>query len=280
MGSQSKVSVVIVNYNAGELLVALIRSLIGLPVQKIVVVDNGSSDNSVAELADIQHCQCIMNVENQGFAFACNQGVKSTTTELVLILNPDCEMSAGDLQQLIDVMQLQPQAGLCSPLVFDQQGLEQSGSRRHLPTPWRILQAYAGRPAALDLRTTTMPDTPLKLPATSGACMLVRRSAWDLVKGMDDGFFLHFEDLDLMLRMQQNGWGVWLQPSAKVTHLGGHSSHQQPIRVSYSKHISLLRYLRKHHPKSPLSWTIIPLLALIHFVLTLPAMLMRGSAEQ
>ncbi len=269
MQASAAVSVVIVNYNTGPLLQSLLSQLQKLSVQKTVVVDNASSDQSMAGLADSETLHCIINQKNRGFAHACNQGVAQTDTPLVLILNPDCDLSENALTQLIDVMTSQPDAGLCAPLVYDAQGQEQSGSRRHLPTPWRILQAYMGKKAALDLRSQAIPEQATALPAVSGACMLIRRSAWDAVKGMDDGFFLHFEDLDLMARMQQQSWGVWLQPRARVKHLGGHSSQRQAIRVSWYKHISLLRYLTKHHGGSILTWTLMPVLAMLHFLFVL-----------
>ncbi len=266
MQPSTAVSVVIVNYNAGELLEQLVKKLQALPLQQIVVIDNASSDQSTANMVSDKQLRCIINQKNHGFAYACNQGVAQTDTPLVLILNPDCDLSAEALSQLTDVLEQQSQAGLCAPLVLDAQGHEQSGSRRHLPTPWRILQAYTGKKRALDLRTQAVPQQPTQLPAVSGACMLIRRSAWDDIGGMDAGFFLHFEDLDLMARMQQQGWGIWLQPAASVRHLGGHSSQQHAIRVSWYKHKSLLRYLIKHHPGSILAWTLMPILAMLHFL--------------
>lgn len=266
MQSPTAASVVIVNYNTGELLGQLVNKLRGLSVQQIVVVDNASSDKSITNLTDPEQLLCILNHKNHGFSHACNQGVAQTDTPFVLILNPDCDLSEQALIQLTDVMMSQPKAGLCAPLVFDAQGQEQSGSRRHLPTPWRILQAYMGKKTALDLRGQSIPQQPIKLPAVSGACMLIRRTAWDAVNGMDSGYFLHFEDLDLMARMQQQGWKVWLQPAANVTHLGGHSSQRHANRVSWYKHKSLLRYLIKHHARSILTWTLMPVLALMHFL--------------
>ncbi len=261
----SSVSVVIVNYNAGELLGNLVDSLLDLPLQQVVVVDNGSTDGSTDCIQQNQLCRIVLNEENRGFAAACNQAVALTDTEFVLILNPDCEISLQALQQLLEVMREHPQAGLCAPLVYNHQGREQSGSRRHLPTSWRIVRAYAGQQAALDLRTETIPEKPMKIPAVSGACMLLRRQSWNDLSGMDAGYFLHFEDLDLMARLQQHDWQIWLQPKAKVKHLGGHSSRRHPLRISWYKHKSLMRYLIRHNAGSLLTWTIIPLLAWAHF---------------
>lgn len=279
MQASTAVSVVIVNYNTGALLQQLLSQLQKLSVQKTVVVDNASSDQSMADLTNSETLHCIINQKNQGFAHACNQGVTQTDTPLVLILNPDCDLSENALTQLVHVMTSQADAGLCAPLVYDAQGQEQSGSRRHLPTPWRIFQAYMGKKTALDLRSQPIPEQATPLSAVSGACMLIRRNAWDDVMGMDDGFFLHFEDLDLMARMQQQDWGVWLQPEASVTHLGGHSSQQQAIRVSWYKHKSLLRYLAKHHAGSLLTWTLMPVLAMLHFLFVLLSGLFTTSTK-
>ena len=106
--------------------------------------------------------------------------------------------------------------------------------------------------------------------------MLIRRSVWDQLGGMDIGFFLHFEDLDLMARMQEHGWQVGFQPKATVSHIGGYSSQKRPLMVSWHKHKSLLRYLLKHHRRSFLSWTVLPMLAMGHFVVTAPWLLLKS----
>lgn len=266
MSTLGDVSIVIVNYNTGAMLGSLLAALRSLPVARIVVVDNASVDQSADAIKSTDTTHLISNTTNLGFARACKQGVAQTGSDWVLLLNPDCQISPEGLSDLLSLADKQPKAGLCAPLVLDQQGNEQSGSRRPQPTPWRIIRAYLGQRDALDWRGRALPEQPLTQPAVSGACMLVRRSSWDAVGGMDEQFFLHFEDLDLMQRLQQHDWQVWLHPQVRVTHVGGHSGRGRALRVAWHKHISLLRYLRKHEPRSLLTWTLMPLLAMLHFL--------------
>lgn len=276
MPAELTISVIIVNYNTGELLARLVDQLAVIDIEQIIVVDNASDDQSLLVLNKYPQLQVICNVKNRGFGYACNQGVALSDTDAILLLNPDCELSEQAFERLVDSMCQHNRLGLCSPLVLDSQGHEQSGSRRHLPTPRKILQAYFGQTDALDLRGLEKPKSMLKMPATSGACMLIRRVAWDQAGGMDAGYFLHFEDLDLMYQMQQVGWEVWLQPDAQVTHIGGYSSQNRRVLVSWYKHKSLLRYLRKHHATSILTWTVIPLLTGLHFIITAPLLFIRS----
>jgi len=260
------VAVIMVNHNGGELLRESVQAALANQPGRLLVIDNASSDGSLQWLADLlDESSIIRNSENRGFASACMQAASSCNQRFLLLLNPDCLLPSGALAKLVEAMQAHPQYGLLAPVVHDERGREQSGSRRLLPTPWRLLAYAAGRRACMDLRSQPMPAAVCSLPAVSGACMLLRQSAWQQTGGLDSGFFLHFEDLDMMLRLQQQGWLVGLLPTLAVAHKGGHSSAGKSLFVSRCKHRSLMRYLRKHHRWHPLTWTLLPLLNWGHF---------------
>jgi GT2 family glycosyltransferase len=89
----------------------------------------------------------------------------------------------------------------------------------------------------------------------SGACMLVRREALRAIGGWDEGYFLHFEDMDLCLRLRAAGWGVWVAPQAKCVHEKGRCSGRlergwagwrRRGRVAWHKHRAAMRFLRRH----------------------------------
>jgi GT2 family glycosyltransferase len=255
----SDVAVIMVNHNGGELLRESVQAALANQPGRLLVIDNASTDGSAQWLADLLDESCIIrNTKNLGFAAACRQGASTCNQRFLLLLNPDCLLPAEALAKLVDAMQAHPQYGLLAPVVQDEQGREQSGSRR-------LLVYAAGRRACMDLRSQPMPEAVCALPAVSGACMLLRQSAWQQTGGLDSGFFLHFEDLDLMLRLQQQGWLVGLLPTLAVVHKGGHSSTGKTLFVSRCKHRSLMRYLRKHHRWHPLTWTLLPLLNWGHF---------------
>lgn len=262
------VAVIMVNHNGGALLRDAVQAVLASRPGRLLIVDNASSDGSMALLDGLlADADLICNDKNLGFASAVMQAANRCNQQFLLLLNPDCVLPLGALDGLLEALQSHPEYGLLAPLVVDGNGHEQSGSRRLLPTPWRLLRYAAGQRGCMDLRAQPVPEQVQALPAVSVACMLLLQAAWQQVEGLDSAFFLHFEDLDLMLRLQQKGWLVGLVPSITVSHQGGHSSAGKTLFVSRCKHRSLLRYVRKHHRWNPLSWTLLPLLAWGHYLL-------------
>ena len=260
------VAVIMVNHNGGELLRETVQAALANQPGRLLVIDNASSDGSMELLDDLLDTDStVCNAENQGFAAACMQGASRCNQRFLLLLNPDCLLPPGALDLLLQAMHQYQEYGLLAPLVLDENGDEQSGSRRRLPTPWRLLRYAAGQRDCMDLRAQPVPESVKTLPAVSGACMLLRQAAWQQVGGLDSGYFLHFEDLDLMLRLQQKGWLVGLLPTLAVQHKGGHSAVGKALFVSRCKHRSLLRYVRQHHRWHPLTWSLLPLLVWGHY---------------
>ena len=262
------VSVVIVNYNAGAELQHCIAAITS-DVDEIILVDNDSSDGSQHHLSEaFVKLSLLQNKQNIGFGAAVNQAVSTCKPENhILIINPDCQLHTGALKTLVNTLNTDKKIGLIAPLVFDGNGKEQSGSRRHLPTPWRLLKYACGLKRAIDLRSEPMPKAEYEYPAVSGACMLVRRNAWDTVGKMDQQFFLHFEDLDLMNSLRLVGFTIFIQPLAKATHTGGVSSSKKPLKVLWHKHYSLQKYLLKYYRSNILTWTLLPVINMVHFLL-------------
>ena len=244
----SEVTVLVVNYNSGPWLQRSIRALRrALPDQpRIVVVDNASSDGSAETVSEFDNVHRLPQTENLGFARGVNLAAQHATTPYVLVHNPDCLIAPDNLLRLIDLLERVPEAAMVSGRVFDMRGTEQRGSRRVLPTPRRILEEWLGRGPGLDYSDQPAPDQALAVEAVSGACMLIRRSAFEAVGGLDEGYPMHFEDLDLMARLRQAGHQIWLQPEVAISHAGGVSSSHHPVRVMRNKHIGLWRYLNRH----------------------------------
>jgi GT2 family glycosyltransferase len=252
------VSVVIVNYNAGQTLVDCIES--ALPqVTEVLVVDNASSDRSI-ELCPEQFptepkLRIIRNTVNLGFAAACNIGAKAASESHVLFLNPDCILSRNALPRLLHVLEMTPQAGMVGGLLTDQDGTEQAGGRRAVPTPWRSLVRAFGLyrfecywPRLFfdfHLHKHPLPPEPLEVEAISGALMLVRQEAIRDVGPWDEGYFLHCEDLDWCMRFRKKGWKILFVPDASVVHHKGTCSRSRPIFVEWHKHRGMMRFYRK-----------------------------------
>ncbi len=255
------VSVVIVNYNAGRHLAAAAASvaLQAPPATELIVVDNGSTDGSLAALGvgpDSLPVRVITLGSNTGFANGCNVGITQAAGELVLLLNPDCRMRPGALATLIAALEARPAAGMAGPRLVNPDGSEQRGARRDVPNPWQIFcfimqlhKLMPRHPRFRDFNRTSdpLPRQPVAVQAISGACMLVRRTTIDRIGLLDSQrFFLHFEDLDWCLRLTSASEEVLFVPDAVVEHTQGMCGAKRPVRVEFHKHRSLIRFLRKH----------------------------------
>ena len=254
------VSVVIVNFNAGGFLSEAVESVLAQAelYTEIIIVDNSSSDASIAELRKRVPPARVRIIElqnNSGFAHACNIGIAESNADTVLLLNPDCRMRKGALALLKSKFSEEPEVGMIGPQLVNPDGSEQRGCRRDVPNPWQIfcvaIQLHRLMPnhprfRSYNYQGTPMPDEPTEVPAISGACKLVRRETIDAVGQLDDQFFLHFADLDWCLRCEAAGINVLFVPEAVVEHTQGVCSASRPIRTEFYKHQSLIQFLRKH----------------------------------
>jgi GT2 family glycosyltransferase len=271
-----RVSVIIVNYNAGSELGRCVQSVAETGEDlEIVVVDNDSHDGSMQNLRDsyrgAKKLSTILNSKNLGFAAACNQGSRIANGDFFLYLNPDCVVEPETIPALVDCLQGNLKAGMAGGLILNEDGTEQRGCRREVPTPWKSLVNSFGlkRLSGLNrkffsdfrLDNEPLPEKPVEVDAISGACMLVSKEAFDDVGPMDEDYFLHCEDLDWCMRFRQKGWKVFFTPRARLFHNKGRCSASRPFFVEWSKHKGMVLFYRKffaarhHKPMQWLIWT-------------------------
>ncbi len=257
----TSVSVIIVNYNAGNVLHEVLNLLLcSASVVKVIIVDNGSTDHSMDEIERIAVSQSrvtgIYNKANLGFARACNIAITAAGEgDYLLFLNPDSLMDKDALETLLVFMISLPQTGMAGPLLLNPDGTEQAGGRRAVPTPWRSFVRVFGLSSLAEryprlfsdflLHQQPLPIGPTEVEAISGSCMLVRRAALLDVGPLDDGYFLHCEDLDWCMRFRKRGWKIMFVPEAKVIHYQGTCSKSRPIFVEWHKHKGMMRFYRK-----------------------------------
>jgi len=257
----SIVSVIIINYNAGSVLQQTVRPLLSsVAIGEVFVLDNGSMDHSmdaIEQLADSQsRLHCIKNGENIGFAKACNIAISLTgESDYLLFLNPDCIINNNALEMMMACMKSFPRAGITGPLLLNMDGSEQAGGRRAVPTPWRsfvrafglsrLSKRYPRLFSDFLLHKQPIPAGPVEMEAISGSCMLVRRRALSEVGLLDEGYFLHCEDLDWCMRFRKRGWKIMFVPGARVIHHKGTCSRRRPIFVEWHKHKGMLHFYRK-----------------------------------
>lgn len=251
-------AIVIVSYNCRD---ALRQCLCQLTTpggfHPIIVVDNASNDGSAEMLArDFLTVQLIRNSTNRGFAAACNQGIHTCATDLVLLLNPDTVLLHADLQKLIEIMRTHPDIGACGPRILNSDGSLQP-SCRAFPTLGVMLYDEVGlsrlfpysRHFAKYRMSNWSHDETREVDQLMGSCLLLRRVALEYIGFLDERFFLYFEEVDLCWRMWQAGWRVLFVADATVTHLGGESSKTDRLDALRHRYRSLFAFYRKHYPR-------------------------------
>jgi N-acetylglucosaminyl-diphospho-decaprenol L-rhamnosyltransferase len=254
MGMAADLAVVIVNYNAGHYLRRAVRSAFdcaGESGLEVVIVDNASADGSADEAVSAHpEARLIRNEQNVGFARAVNQGIRATTAQFVLLLNPDAEVLSGTLAGLLKVARDHPRAGAIGPVVRDPDGGIYPSARK-VPTVGEALgHSFLGpfKPDNRFSRAYTMAGwdhhSERLVEWVSGSCMLLRRGALDQVGLMDEAYFFAVEDVDLCTRLRQAGWEVLFTPELEVLHQVG-ISRGRSRRITLEHSRSIYRYFVK-----------------------------------
>jgi len=275
MSVERLISVIIVNFNGGELLTECVHSVLASTVPVAVyVVDNASEDESLHKLQQAifndERMQIIKNADNLGFARAANLALPYTTGEYLLFLNPDCLIRPDTLARFVKTMDEYPQAGMAGGLVLNPDGSEQPGCRRSVPTPWRVivrifhldkLLPNSRRFKSFVLTCQPLPEQPIEIEGISGACMFVRRTALTQVGPMDEAYFLHCEDLDWFMRFRAHNWSILFIPEIEVVHVKGVCSRHKPLSTLWYKHRGMVLFYRKFFRQQYpllLLWCVIP----------------------
>jgi GT2 family glycosyltransferase len=225
----------------------------------VLITDNGSSDDSIglmrARVGNDRRVRVIENRRNLGFAKAVNIALRSAVGDFCLVLNPDCVLTRDTLARAVSHFSADSGVGMVGCMIRNPDGSEQAGARRSVPTPWRslvrVLHLDKWLPPHPRLRTfihvrDPVPDRPIAVEAISGAYMLVQRKALVQVGLMDEGYFLHCEDLDWCMRFRRAGWKILFVPNAEIVHHKGVCGRSRPIFVEWHKHGGMVRFYGAH----------------------------------
>jgi GT2 family glycosyltransferase len=210
--SASRLSVVVVTYNSREAVACALPPLCEQLAagDELVVVDNGSSDDTLGVLRDIAPgATVVRNERNTGFAVGANAGARAASGDLLVFLNPDTTPAPGFIEA-IRTPRGEWSAWMGLVTAEDGSIVNTSGGVVHFTGI-----AWAGDAGA---PTAEAPRRPREAAFLSGACLAVPRREWDRVGGFCDGFFMYHEDVDVSLRIRLAGGRLGVEPAAVVDH--------------------------------------------------------------
>ncbi len=245
------VSAVIVNYNARDHLLSCVQALRSEGVADIVVGDNGSRDGSEEALRDMDPgVHYHRNGSNLGYGAGANRAAARTdpASKYLLCMNPDAVVEPGSLKALVETLENRPEVGVVGPRIEDPDGTLYPSARTFPALGDSVGHAFVGLvwPTNPFTRRYRMLDWDHAVAAdvdwVSGACFLVRRSAWEALGGFDEAYFMYAEDVDLCWRAGRAGWKVTYEPAARVVHVQGVSTDRHPYRMIVEHHRALLRF--------------------------------------
>jgi N-acetylglucosaminyl-diphospho-decaprenol L-rhamnosyltransferase len=244
------VDVVIVNWNGGPELVHAVESAKRFGGNPIVV-DNASTVGAIDDAAAIEGVTVVRNEKNLGFAGGCNRGVSAGTAEYVFLLNPDAVIASGTAADLPAAF-AESGATLLAPQLEHSSGRPLLAVRRFPGTTDLLDDLLRVKALGRRLRPTTGPRSVTEPTRSSrgwivGAAVIVRRSDWLRLGGMDEGYFLWYEDQDLGLRATESAEGVASTPRVLVRHEGASTWVRLPRRRRQWLRIKgAFRYARQH----------------------------------
>lgn len=278
------VSIVTVTYWTGEILEECVESLRRQAADEIILIDNGNPRDVSARLDSLSgedsRVRIIRPDRNTGFAAGCNIGAGQATGDFIVLVNPDCVLASDTIERMLRVATRRPNIWLCGGRLQNPDGTEQRGSRRETLTPWRAVVELL----RLDRIAPNHPyfrrfhqfeDDSIKgnieVPAVSGAFMMIRRDAYEQLGGMDETFFIHFDDADLCMRVWKEGGQVIFCGDIPILHYRSSSDVSQTF-VEWHKARGLGYFFRKHFGDTYPRWSlsIVSMLVWIRFVGILP----------
>jgi GT2 family glycosyltransferase len=249
------IAMVIVNYNTCKELHSCLASIARDDAAEIIVVDNGSTDDSVEMVrACYPHVALIAIATNCGYGAAANQAIEHCHHDYILLLNSDTILAPDSARSLKLYLDQHPQAAIVGPRLTNPDGTLQPSCYPY-PTPFNLFleESLLGRliaylPALRNhfLRTWSH-DKTRSVPWVLGAALAIRRSAFQAVKGFDPTFFMYFEETDLCMRLGKAGWQTHFAPITTIVHVGGASTSQHYAEMQYRLYCSTKHFYHHHY---------------------------------
>lgn len=282
------VAIVTVTYNSAGVIGPFLESARGhgARVAEVVVADNPSPQTpQTLEIVHREGARVLSLENNVGYGTAVNRAVASLpeTVRYILVSNPDVRLLSGAVSTLASALDDLELAGSVGPAILEEDGSIYPSARRIPSIRTGVGHALLGRiwPANPWTRAYRQEDVDPKVRREvgwlSGACLMVRRSAFDEVHGFDERYFMYFEDVDLGYRLGRSGWRNLFEPTAMVVHTGGTSTASARPQMLRAHHRSAERFLASRYT----GWYLAPVRVVLRAGLRLRARwLTRGMEDQ
>jgi N-acetylglucosaminyl-diphospho-decaprenol L-rhamnosyltransferase len=263
--------VVTVTYSPGRHLDRFLATLSHATERPVTVVmaDNGSTDGAPEEALERHpNARLLRTGANLGYGAAVNRAVAdyladpATDSEFFIVANPDVLWGPRSIDAMLEAAARWPRAGALGPLIRDPDGSVYP-SARHQPSLIRggmhavVGPVWKSNPWTAAYRQERVELSERPVGWLSGSCLLLRRAAFDEVRGFDERYFMYMEDVDLGDRLDEAGWLNVYVPTAEILHDKGHSTGRDPARNLAAHHASTYTFLADRHRgwwQAPLRW--------------------------
>lgn len=228
------VSILIVCYKSRDLILPCLQGVEQFTTgcsYEVLLVDCSNDGATDLVRTEFPKTRIVENTENLGFGRGNNFLAEHATGSYLLLLNPDVIVTDDSIGELYRTAIARPDAGAVGGRTRLPDGTRDPSCTQVIPTLFRMTMAAVGGARFLNGALAEDATEPAEVEILSGAFMLVRRDAWLQVKGFDTSFFMYSEEVDLCVRIRQQGFSVLMTPCAEIIHLVGSGNSQNPRRI-------------------------------------------------
>lgn len=283
-------SIIIVNFNSGTMLSECLESVFDVSKSdavnvEIIVVDNASTDQSIAETRKrFPYCKYVLSDSNLGFAKACNLGAKDATSECFLFLNPDSVLKVSSLARPYGFLcdESNSKVGICGVDLLSEDGRPSTVGanfpkvRIFLAKIFALNKFFPVR-SLKHLLSSDYSEPVFVVDQVIGAFFMIRRDLFVKLKGFDEDFFVYYEEVDLSFRAKREGYSSVVLTDVSAVHIGGGCSDKvKALRIFYSLRSRFI-FSKKHF--SMFGVISMFILAYLEYFLRILKVLLKGDMD-
>ena len=260
-------SVILVNYKVPQLTIEAVRSVLASlrrvdGESEIIVLDNASGDDSMERLRTAfgtePRVKILESPTNGGFARGNNMAIAEACGDYLLLLNPDTLVGESTLADCLTFLRSHPEAGAIGPRLINQSGATHPECKRGVPTLWnsfcRFTRLYRLAPHSACFngyyQGHLSPDAVQQVPVLTGAFLMLRRTIYEEVGGLDERYFMYGEDIDLCYTIERAGYHNYYLPTPVLHYKGESELAADRVRYEESFYGAMRLFYLKHQGES------------------------------